>query len=198
MDAALSRMIDATHFLLPPVLHNAGGDVRRAGFELEYAGVEIEQSAEIVREIFGGREIIDSTFQRRVETDLGTFQVEIDTSTLKDKKYEAPLRAVGLKPEEMDLQWLEKALLGTFSTLVPIEIGTPPIPIDKLAPLDDLRRRLHAARARGTRAFILYAFGLHINPEIPSEDPGILRDVLRAFLLLYPWIKEHAQIDISR
>jgi hypothetical protein len=185
-------------FLLPPAVRNAAGEVRRAGFELEYASVSIEESAKIVRDVFAGREVVHSTFQREVETELGRFQVEIDTSLLKNKKYEAPLRALGVDPAEVDLKWLENALLDTFSTLVPIEIATPPIPIDELGPLDELRRRLHEARARGTRAFILYAFGLHINPEIPSHDASVLRDVLRAFLLLYPWIKEHAEIDISR
>ncbi|HYO07940.1 MAG TPA: amidoligase family protein [Tepidisphaeraceae bacterium] len=196
MEAAPSGMIQP--FLLPPVLHNAQGQVRRAGFELEYAGVGIEESAAIVRDVFGGRESRLSTFQREVETDLGTFCVEIDTALLKDKKYETPLRALGLEPQRMDLQWLETALLGTFSTLVPIEVGSPPIQITDLAPLDELRRRLHEARARGTRASVLYAFGMHINPEIPSDDPGLLRDYLRAFLLLYPWIKERAEVDITR
>jgi hypothetical protein len=82
--------------------------------------------------------------------------------------------------------------------LVPIEIGTPPIPIDQLERLDELRQRLHEARARGTRASILYAFGFHINPELPSEDPGVIRDFLRAFLLLYPWMKDRAEVDLTR
>src|SRR4051812_28442853 len=159
MDAVSPRMADATEFVLPPAVRNAAGEVRRAGFELEYAGVDLEQSARLICDVFGGREIVESTYQRRVETDGGTFQVEIDTSLLKDKKYEAPLRAIGLNPEQMDLRWLEEALLGTFSTVIPIEIGTPPIPITNLAPLDALRRRLHDAQAKGTRASILYAFG---------------------------------------
>lgn len=188
----------AQTFHRPPRLYNAAGRVRKAGFELEYAGVDVEQSARLVREVFGGTETVDSTFVRSVQTDLGRFGIEIDTSLLKDKKYEAPLRAVGIDPAETDLQWLEDALLGTFSTLVPIEIATPPIPIDRLEPLDQLRQRLADAKARGTRAFILYAFGMHINPEIPSDDPADILDILRAFVLLYPWIKEKAQVDIAR
>src|SRR4051812_169298 len=179
METSRSRRVTPAAFLAPPVLRNPLGEVRRAGFELEYAGVDISGSAAIVRQVFGGRETSFSTFHRVVETDLGKFNVEIDTSLLKDRKYEAPLRAIGISPEQTNLRWLEEALLGTFSTLVPIEIGTPPIPIDALARLDDLRQRLCLARAKGTRASILYAFGLHINPEIPSDDPGILRDILR-------------------
>lgn len=188
----------AQTFHLPPRLHNARGDVRKAGFELEYAGVDLEQSARVVIGVFGGIQTVDSTFTRSVQTGLGRFGVEIDTRLLKDKTYEAPLRAVGIDPATTDLQWLEDALLGTFSTLVPIEIATPPIPIDQLQPLDILRQRLADAKARGTRASILYAFGMHINPEIPSDDPADLLDVLRAFLLLHPWIKEKAEVDITR
>jgi hypothetical protein len=185
-------------FHLPPVLHTAGGRVRRAGFEFEYAGPDIKVSARLVGDVFGGEHIVRSTFEHVVRTDLGDFSVEIDASLLKDKKYEKPLRAIGIDPEKTNTQWLENALLDTFSTLVPIEIGTPPIPIDQLDRLDDLRQRLHEANAKGTRASILYAFGFHINPELPSDDPAVIRDFLRAFLLLYPWMKGRAEVDMTR
>jgi len=185
-------------FSRPPVLHTTHGRVRRAGFEFEYAGPDIKTSARIVGDVFGGEHIVLSTFAHIVRTDLGDFSVEIDASLLKDKKYEKPLRAVGIDPETTNTEWLEIALLDTFSTLVPIEIGTPPIPIDQLEKLDELRQRLHEARAKGTRASILYAFGFHINPELPTEDPAVIRDFIRAFLLLYPWMKDRAEVDLTR
>lgn len=185
-------------FAQPPVMQTPDGRTRRAGFEFEYAGPDIKVSARIVADVFGGEHIVRSTFEHIVRTDLGDFSVEIDASLLKDKKYEKPLRAIGIDPEKTNTEWLEIALLDTFSTLVPIEIGTPPIPIDRLDRLDELRQRLHEARARGTRASILYAFGFHINPELPSEDPAVIIDFLRAFLLLYPWMKDRAQVDLTR
>jgi hypothetical protein len=151
-----------------------------------------------VGDVFGGEHIVLSTFAHIVRTDLGDFSVEIDASLLKDKKYEKPLRAIGIDPEKTNTEWLEIALLDTFSTLVPIEIGTPPMPMDQLEKLDELRQRLHEARAKGTRASILYAFGFHINPELPSEDPAVIRDFIRAFLLLYPWMKDRAEVDLTR
>jgi hypothetical protein len=174
------------------------GRVRRAGFEFEYAGPDIKTSARIVGDVFGGEHIVLSTFAHIVRTDLGDFSVEIDAALLKDKKYEKPLRAIGIDPEKTNTEWLEIALLDTFSTLVPIEIGTPPMPMDQLEKLDELRQRLHEARAKGTRASILYAFGFHINPELPSEDPAVIRDFIRAFLLLYPWMKDRAEVDLTR
>jgi hypothetical protein len=179
-------------------MHTTDGRVRRAGFEFEFAGPDIKTSARIVSDVFGGEHLVRSTFEHIVRTELGDFSVEIDASLLKDKKYEKPLRAIGIDPDKTDTEWLEKALLDTFSTLVPIEIGTPPIPIDQLDRLDDLRERLQAARAKGTRASILYAFGFHINPELPTDDAGVIRDFLRAFLLLYPWMKERAEVDLTR
>lgn len=185
-------------FLLPPVLRTSSGAVRRAGFEFEYAGLDIKTSARIVGDVFGGEHFVRSTFQHIVRSPLGEFTIEIDTSLLKDKKYERPLRAIGIDPQTTDTQWLENALLGTFATLVPIEIVTPPIPIDQLDRLDELRQRLHDARAKGTRASILYAFGFHINPELPSKDPAVIRNFLRAFLLLYPWTKQRTEVDLTR
>ena len=189
----------AEEFRLPPRVRNARGEVRRAGFELEYTGVSIAESARIVRDVFGFEdEDVQSTFARTVRTPAGEFAVEIDTRILKDKTYEKPLRALGIEPDPDDRDWLEHALLDVASTVVPIEIGAPPLPITDLTALDALRTRLLAAGAKGTRASLLYAFGMHINPEIPSDDPGVLRDYLRAFLLLYPWLKDRCEVDISR
>ena len=189
----------STPFHLPPILHNARGEVRKAGFELEYSGMSLNLSATLVRTVFGGEHVAKSTFVHRVRgTRVGEFQVEIDTRVLKDKTYEQPLRAMGLDPEKLTGRWLEEALLTTFATVVPTEIGCPPIPVTDLAPLDELRRLLHKFGARGTRVSLLYAFGMHINPEIPSDDPGQLRDYLRAFILLYPWLKGRTEVDITR
>ena len=186
-------------FLLPPRVTNARGQTRRAGFEFEFSGVDIQSAALIVRRVFGGGDhVIANTYEHRVETEFGEFDVLIDTSVLTDRKYEAPLRAIGLDLGKINTRWVEEALLGVASTLVPAEVSTPPIPIDRLAPLDELRQRLRDAGARGTRASVFYAFGLHINPEIPGDAPAELLRVLRAFLLLYPWLKQRAEVDVTR
>jgi hypothetical protein len=44
---------------------------------------------------------------------------------------------------------------------------------------------------------VLYIFGMHINPEIPSDDPAALLDYLRAFTLLYP-AQGPGRVDLSR
>ena len=183
----------------PPVVYNARGEVRKAGFEFEFTGVSLNLAAMHVRKVFGGEHVIRSTFVHAVRgTPAGEFAVEMDTTVLKDKTYEKPLRALGFDPRRRDAKWLEAALLGAFSTLVPAEVATPPLPVTDLAPLDELRRRLRDSGAKGTRAGLLYAFGLHINPEIVSDDPAYLLSVLRAFLLLYPWLRRRTEVDIAR
>lgn len=188
----------SSSFCLPPTLRNARGDVRRVGFEFEFSGVSIERSAELVRDVFGGRIEVSSTFVQHVHTDHGRFSVEIDTALLKDKRYEQPMRSIGLKPESLDMPAIERMLLDVLSSVVPIEIGGPPLPLTDLARMEELRARLLNAGAKGTRASVAYAFGMHINPEIPSEDPAVIRDHLRAFLLLYPWLQERTAVDLTR
>src|SRR5687767_15539053 len=90
---------DGSTFLLPPVVRNARGEVRKAGFELEFSGMSLNLAATLVRTVFGGEHVSRSTFVHRVRgTRYGEFQVEIDTTVLKDKTYEKPLRAMGLDP----------------------------------------------------------------------------------------------------
>lgn len=185
-------------FQMPPVMLNAGGAVRRAGFELEFSGLSIADAAGVVRAVFGGSVVPQNTFASRVETPTGAFQVEIDTRFLTDKAYEKPLRALGFDPSQMNTQWLEDALLGAFGTWFPLEIGCPPVRIDALHPLEDLRERLRAAGAKGTRASALNAYGLHINPEVPDLQPATVLRFTRAFMLLYPWLKGRADVNLTR
>jgi hypothetical protein len=192
---------ERSSFQLPPVVHNARGEVRKAGFELEYAGLSLEAAAKIVQHVFGGRHVIESPSVQRVEsTRYGTFKLEIDSSLLKDRKYEQPLRAIGIEPDDLGgAHRLERTLAKLFAVAgVPYEIVSPPMPVTDLAPIDELRRLLSQNDAAGTRVLPWYAFGMHINPEIPSDDPGQLRDYLRAFLLLYPWLKRRVNVDFAR
>jgi hypothetical protein len=183
----------------PPDVNNAAGEVRRAGFEFEFSGVTLNVAAMHVRTVFGGEHVIHSTFVHSVRgTPFGAFSVEMDTTVLKHKTYEKPLRALGFHPRRWDAKRLEHAILDASAKLVPTEVATPPLPVNQLAPLDDLRERLRVSGARGTRAGLLYAFGLHINPEIVSDDPAYLLSVLRAFVLLYPWLKTRTEVDLAR
>lgn len=180
-------------------MQTAAGNLRRAGFELEYAGIGVEQSAAIVLKAFGGEHVrISPSVHKITGTRYGDFSIEIDSAVVKDRRYEAAMRAIGLNPENWNTDPLEKLLTGFLSTWVPFEIGTPPIPLDQFSMLDELRRLLYEDGALGTKKSIRYAFGMHINPELPSEHACSIRDHLRAFFLLMPWLKDRVEVDFTR
>ena len=52
--------------------------------------------------------------------------------------------------------------------------------------------------SQGNRQFFFYAFGLHLNPEVPELTAESLHRHLKAYVLLDAWIRQDAEIDISR
>ncbi len=86
----------------------------------------------------------------------------------------------------------------TAALIVPYEIITPPIPIDRLHEIDSLVDSLRSAGASGTEVNVLYAFGLHFNPEVPDFDPGTLVSILKSYALLSPWLWHEINPDMTR
>ncbi len=187
-------------FPMPETLQTADGRPRRLGVELEFAGLPLGEISSIVHELYGGRLEKNNAFVHHVrDTVWGDFQIEIDTALLKERSYLRYLAAIGIEfetPETRDR--VEDTLARLAGTVVPHEIVTPPIPFADIHQLEQLRHRLQTRNARGTRASVLYAFGLHLNPELVRTDgPTILRH-LRAFLLLWDWLVTRGEIDWSR
>src|SRR5688500_18920608 len=122
-------MSSSTGFQLPPIVRNARGEIRKAGFELEYTGLSLESAAVIITHVFGGQHEADSaSIQCVTGAKFGTFQLEMDTTVLKDRKYEPIVRAVGIDPTTA-----ERTITKLFAVAgVPYEIVTPPIPITEL------------------------------------------------------------------
>lgn len=186
-------------FPLPQRLHNAAGDIRTLGVELEFAGIEVDDIGRIIVELYGGKLEPISRFQHKViGTRLGTFTVEIDLTVLKERSYLKFLDFMGVTLEPESLRQAEDVLARIASTLVPHEIASPPLPMTEVHQLEQLRARLQTAHARGTRAYPYYAFGLQFNPEIPSQDAATSLRYLRAFLLLADWLEQQAHIVLAR
>src|SRR3954454_17597189 len=96
----LSTSAAIRDFRSPPSLRNCHGQVRKAGFEFEYAGLGVEASAKLVQRTFGGEHVIVSPGVHKVTgTPHGDFTIEIDSAVVKDRRYEGALRAIGLNPE---------------------------------------------------------------------------------------------------
>ncbi len=187
-------------FDLPPHQKNENGETRKIGFEIEFAGVEIEQVAKFIATTFGGEHVRESRFFHKVtDTAIGDFKVEMDAAILKDKLYEKYLKKLGIDLGGLlESVGLEDALAKIASTVVPFELAIPPIPLTELHEVEKIRAGLQKSKARGTEASLVYAFGLHINPETPARDVQTLLNFMRAFLLLYIWIFKKSEIDLSR
>lgn len=186
-------------FPLPEHLTNAQGAIRRLGVELEFAGVDLGQAARIIMGLYGGTHHADSHFQHRVSgTRWGDFVIEIDAAMLKDRTYIEYLKKLGF---ELDAEWqlrLDDILARIAGTVVPHEVACPPVPMTEAGELERLRQALSEHSAQGTRASPLYAFGLHLNPEVPQEDAGTALAYLRAYLILEDWLKLRSRIDFAR
>lgn len=187
-------------FDMPPSQRNAGGEWRRVGFEMEFSGLDLDGAAAVIADLFGGDRIVDNPFVQRLEkTRLGDFELELDASLLKQRRYAEALKKLGFDPDDDPFgAKLEKAIGNLAATVVPYEIVTPPVPLDQLDEIERLRQALHERGAKGTRASPLHAFGCHINPEAPSLEAASLLAHLRAFLLLFEKLRDSAQVDFSR
>jgi hypothetical protein len=183
----------------PPRERNASGEVRGVGLELEIGNLSIETTLAIVQSSLGGEIRAQTPAQGAVErTPWGTFRVEFDSKPLKERKYLRPFEAIGVEPESATAQVIEESVLRVASEIVPIEIVTPPIPWDQLQRLDPLWEALRGAGVEDTRDSLLYAFGLHLNPESPDLTVTTVLNHLRGFLLLEPWLVEAIDVDLSR
>ncbi|MCC5941733.1 MAG: amidoligase family protein [Balneolaceae bacterium] len=187
-------------FSLPPVTTNSSGEERTAGYEFEFTGLSLNDSASIISELYGGVIEQISSYEYKIKnTDFGDFSVELDAQLLRDKKYEPILKKIGLDIESFeDKKSIEKSLMEMASSVVPFEIVTPPVPLSRMHHLEKLINYLREKKAQGTKSSFFYAFGLHINPEIISEKVESLLNHLRAYVLLDAWVRKDASIDISR
>lgn len=177
-------------FQLPPHLHNPDGKIRKAGFEIEFAGLRPIEAASVVVELFGGRTRVIDEYETIVEdTCYGKFSIYLDSVYLRKDSEHYIFR-------DSDLF---KELVYTLSELVvPYEIVTPPIPFDKLEDVEDLRQKLKSRGALGTSASILYAFGMHINIETYSFAVPDLLAILQTFVLMQDYIIEKIDVDMTR
>jgi hypothetical protein len=180
-------------FHLPPITYRTDGEERRVGFELEFAGITIEQTAEALKHSLGGTLVKDSAAQWRLETDdLGEFEIELDWAYLKRKAAEVADPASGEQDPLID------TLKTAAALVVPVEVVCPPIALSRLDCLDPMVRALHDRGAVGTHDSLLAAFGVHVNAEVPALDVTTLTGYVKAFALLQWWLAQAHEVDFSR
>jgi len=188
-------------FLSPPVTRNANGAPRRVGFELEYSGPSLAHCARIVAHHVGGKITEINPWYLTVEsTPWGYFSLVLDFQFLIRSGLQEWLHSSGFDGamEAEEIEAIEY-FIGSFSaSLVPFELTTPPLPLDKLGLMEKLKNALRDIGALGTNANPLYIFGFHINPEIPKLDAPTLLAYLRAYLVLYDLLSEQIHPVLTR
>lgn len=182
---------------MPPHTQNSQGKERRCGIEIEYIDVPLARAAELIAEIWGGDIEWQYDYHATIDTsDLGTFTVELDVEWMQKLSQQVK--------EDREMQQMplaetaDKLLFPVISSVAPNEIVSPPIPLSRLHEMDELVARLREAGAKGTGDSVLYAFGVHLNPEAATLEADDIRRHLQAFLLLYEWMKEAMQVDSTR
>ncbi|MEE4659921.1 MAG: amidoligase family protein [Halieaceae bacterium] len=183
-------------YVRPPRLQTASGATRCVGFELEFAGLEFKEAVQVLARVFDHSADYASLAKASVpHPDWGTFVVEVDSELAKQL---ADTRASSRKDGSVEDDPLAEWLVNLTTELVPVEVVCPPVPMDALAGLDPMVRALRHAGAEGTAESVVYAFGLHINPELPALDPATIGQYLRAYVVAQDWLVRRHRVDMSR
>ena len=187
-------------FNTPPHLHNTEGKTRSVGFELEFAGVPIEEVVDLVHRLYGGEKRYDHPYRPEVDTEeLGVFKIELDWALLSDPEERQRVRGLIESPQARELvERAEEVIANLALAVVPVEVVSPPIPLHRLKDLELLREGLRKQGALGTGGSVVYAFGMHLNPEAASFEASSILAHLQAFLLLQDWLSKNHNIDLSR
>lgn len=187
-------------FAFPCPLYNTHGEIRGVGVELEFHGMTLLQAAKAVHEAFGGEMRRDHKHCIMVASpSFGDFEVTFDAAMLKraDREPEADASTFGIG--EAAKGAAQAVLRQIGKAILPLEIGTPPIPATHLNELTKLERALRKRHAKGTKANPFFAFALHFNPEaVDASNPNCLINTLRSFMLLYEWLFREGHIDWTR
>ena len=181
----------AVDFAMPPRPHNAEGRMRTVGVEMEFSGPSAEETARALMGQLGGVLVEEDPHSYRVVgSSLGEFSVQLDSRMVHPERKRGILG--GVVPRIA--AWFGSAA----SYIVPCELVTAPIPLDRLHEVDQVIGILRSIGARGTQDAALFAFGLHFNPEIPSPDAETATAFLKSFVLLNAWLRKQVAPDTTR
>lgn len=178
-------------FKVPPLKTTETDEIRCVGFEIEFTGLTIGDVTQVMQHVFGGEFEKSSSVEYVLHTpEYGKFKVELDWAFLKKVALDAQFSEQGLK-------WVD-FLHRVAQHIVPMEVVSPPFPLDQLDKLDELIPALRDSGAKGTDNSMIAAFGVHINPELPALDVQTIQAYLKAFGLLQWWLNEAHEVNLTR
>lgn len=186
-------------YIEPPLKTNETGEPRRVGFELEFAGLEMAEVANILADSLSGTVKPKTHAECELHVpELGQFVVELDWHYAKETALERAQQhaeASDLKvADDPFMEWLTKVA----SQVVPVEVVCPPITIANLHQLDNAVAKLGLAGALGTEESLIYAFGVHINPELPDTSAATIISYLKAYCVSQSWLLKAHNVDPVR
>jgi len=175
-------------FDLPPSTRTADGLSRRVGVEIEFMGPGVREAANALAAGFGGIMVEEDPHAVTVRgTRLGDLTIELDLRHAHPQRHRRTL--------PVRLGRRSAALLGfALSRVVPRELITAPLPLDRLGEVDGAIAVLRRAGACGRGAVRpgspqLGSLGLHFNVDVPDVTVGTILAHLRAFMLLDAWLR---------
>lgn len=179
-----------------PCQTNSKGNTRRVGVEIEMSGLGLTQLAKITAGILGLESTHSSRYQYHLRGDpAGDWIAEVDFRILKDMG-EQSYREGDWEDEVR--QGLETLLQRVSEPFVPLELVSPPLPLDRLPLFDKLTEALRQGGATGSSVNLWNAFGLQFNPEVPNEKSDLILRYLQAFFCLFDWLILRADVDFAR
>jgi hypothetical protein len=167
---------------------------RRIGVEVEFTGLSARTAAQALSVEIGGIVAKEDPHAFLVlGSALGDLTVELDI------RYAHPQRAYGktlpVRLGPRTAAWLGSAL----SSIVPRELITAPMTLDRLPGVDHAVDVLRRAGATGHGTTRFGSLGLHFNIDPPDLSATALTATLKAFLLLEPWLRhETARHEADR
>ena len=182
---------------MPPVSETAEGEPRRIGVELEMIELDVGTASRIVAMHVGGEVEKTSRYEHVIHgDDAGDWGVELDYEFLKELGRERGESGDEFAEAVGDVA--ESVLRAGAEAVVPVEIVSPPLPLERLADVQALVPVLRDAGAKGSGAGLSYAFGMQFNPELPALDAATVTAYLKAFFCLYDWLAERESVDLTR
>ena len=167
-----------------PIPTTSAGTLRDVGIEVEFTGLSERGAAHVIARELGGTVREEDPHAFHVQgCVLGNISIELDV------RHVHPQRLAG-----HPMPWLQppaSSWLGTaLSPFVPRELVTGPLAITRLGEIDSAAALLRRAGARGDRATPFGSLGLHFNVPPPAMEIDALLPLLRAYLVLEPWLRQ--------
>ena len=186
-------------FILPDQMDKQDHSPRRVGIEIEMTGIDLAMIACQCNIAYGGRIREISPYEFFIEhTEIGDIQVELDFRYLKRigrDKYGSDVSQQQYSELE---HYASDALAALSKNIVPCELVCPPLSMTRLEELNVIVQRLRQHNAKGTGYSILYAFGVHLNPELPDLNETTILNYLKSFLCLQDWLIESEGVSLTR